>query len=132
MGFPGGSDGKQSVCNTGDLGSIPGLGRSPGGGHGNPLQCSCLENPHGQWRLAGYSPWGCQNFVTLWTIGLQDPLSMGVLQARTLEWVAMPSSRGSSQPRDRTCISYTPCTRRWILYHGVTWEALSDVISWLN
>ena len=37
MGFPGGSDGEQSTCNTGDLGSIPGLGRSPGGGHGNPL-----------------------------------------------------------------------------------------------
>ena len=40
-----------------DLGSIPGLGRSPGGGHGNPLQYSCLENPHGQ-SLVGYSPWG--------------------------------------------------------------------------
>ena len=38
------SDGKESACNTGDLGSIPGLGRSPGGGHGNALQCSCLEN----------------------------------------------------------------------------------------
>ena len=37
---------------------IPGLGRSPGGGHGNPLQCSFLENPHGQRSLAGYSPWG--------------------------------------------------------------------------
>ena len=43
--FPGGSDGKESVCNTGDLGSIPGSGRSPGGGHGNPLQSSCLKNP---------------------------------------------------------------------------------------
>ena len=39
-------------------GSIPGLGRSPGGGHGNPLQYSCLENLHGQWSLSGYSPWG--------------------------------------------------------------------------
>ena len=37
LGFPGGSDGKESACNVGDLGSIPGLGRSPGGGHGNPL-----------------------------------------------------------------------------------------------
>ena len=36
---------------------IPGLGRSPAGGHGNPLQYSCLENPHGQRRLVGYSPW---------------------------------------------------------------------------
>ena len=44
MGFPGGSDGKASACNAGDLGSIPGLGRSPGEGNGNPLQYSCLEN----------------------------------------------------------------------------------------
>ena len=55
--FPGGSDGRASTCNAGDLGSIPGLGRSPGGGHGNPLQYSCLENPHGWRSLAGCSPW---------------------------------------------------------------------------
>ena len=51
-------DGKESICNVEDLGSIPGLGRrSCGGGPGNPLQCSCLENPHGQRSLVGYSPW---------------------------------------------------------------------------
>ena len=44
-GFPGGSAGKESDCNVGDLGSIPGLGRSTGDGIGNPLQYSCLENP---------------------------------------------------------------------------------------
>ena len=44
MGFPGGSDGKPSACNEGDLGLIPGLGRSLGGGNGNPPQYSCLEN----------------------------------------------------------------------------------------
>ena len=60
MGFPGGSDDKDSACSAGDLGSIPGLGRSPGRGHGNPLQCSCLENPHGQRNLVGYSPRGCK------------------------------------------------------------------------
>ena len=43
--FPGGSEGKASAYNAGDLGSIPGLGRSPGEGNGNPLQYSCLENP---------------------------------------------------------------------------------------
>ena len=58
IGFPGGSDSKESACNVEDLGLIPGLGRSPRGGHGNPLQYSCLENPHGQKSLAGYSPWG--------------------------------------------------------------------------
>ena len=57
MGFPGGSDSKKkkSAWNVGDLGSVTGVGRSPGGGHGNPLQYSCLENPHGQRSLAGYS-----------------------------------------------------------------------------
>ena len=44
VGFPGGSDGKVSAHNAGDLGSIPGLERSPGEGNGNPLQYSCLEN----------------------------------------------------------------------------------------
>ena len=43
-GFPAGSDGKESACNAGGAGSIPGSGRSPGGGHGNPLPYSCLEN----------------------------------------------------------------------------------------
>ena len=52
LGFPGGSDGKESACNAGDMGLIPGLGRSPGRGHGNPLQYSCLENPHRQKSLA--------------------------------------------------------------------------------
>ena len=60
IGFPGGSDGKESTCNVGDVGSIPGLGRSPGGGHGNLLQYSYLENPHGQRSLTHYSPWGCR------------------------------------------------------------------------
>ena len=56
--FCGGSDSKESSCSVKDLGSIPGLGRSPGGGHGNPLQYSYLETSHGQRSLAGYSPWG--------------------------------------------------------------------------
>ena len=56
--FPGSSAGKESACSVGDLGLIPGLGRSPGGRHGNRLQYSCLENPHGQRSLAGYTPRG--------------------------------------------------------------------------
>ena len=57
MDFPGGPDGKESACSAGDLGSIPGSGRSPGEGNGNPLQYSCLEYSMDR-RLAGYSPWG--------------------------------------------------------------------------
>ena len=52
------SDGTESACNVGEQGSVPGLGRSPGGGRGNPLQYFCLENPHGQRSLAGNSPRG--------------------------------------------------------------------------
>ena len=48
LGFPGGSEGKAPACNAGDPGSIPGSGRSPGGGNGNPLQYSCLENLMGR------------------------------------------------------------------------------------
>ena len=51
QGFPGGSDSTESACNAGYLGLIPGLRRSPGGGHDNPLQYSCLENPQGQKSL---------------------------------------------------------------------------------
>ena len=63
-GFPGGSD---STRHAGDLGLIPGLERSPGEGHGNPLQYSCLENSYGQRSLTGYSPWGCkESDITEW------------------------------------------------------------------
>ena len=60
----GGSDGKESSCIVEDLGSIPGLGRSPGGGRGNPLQYSYLENPCGQRSLVGYSPCGLKESDT--------------------------------------------------------------------
>ena len=61
-------------------------------------------------------------FVTLWTVAHHAPLSMGILQARILEWVAMPSSRGSSQPRDRTQVSnvagrfFTICATREVFH----------------
>ena len=52
MGFPGGLNSKESTCNARDMGSVPGSGKSHGGGHGNPLQYSCLENPRdrGTWQ----------------------------------------------------------------------------------
>ena len=66
MGFPGGTVVKNLPANAGDTrdsgsmaGSIPGLGRYPGRGNGNPLQYSCVENPMDR-SLAGYSPWGCK------------------------------------------------------------------------
>ena len=58
LGFPGGSVSKESTWNVGDLVLIPGLLRAPERGYGSPLLYSCLESPHGQRSLAGYSPWG--------------------------------------------------------------------------
>ena len=66
-GFDSSSDGKTSACDAGDLGSIPGSGRSLGEGNGNPLQYPCLENPHGQRILVGYSPWGRKELDTTYT-----------------------------------------------------------------
>ena len=60
LGFCCCSESKESTSNAGDLGSIPGLGRSPQEGHGNPLCYSCLENPHGQRSLADCCPWACK------------------------------------------------------------------------
>ena len=76
MGFPGGSDGKDSACNAGDLGSIPGSGRSPGEGKSNPLQYSCLENPHGQRNRAGYSPWGRKELDMTELVTLSLPITI--------------------------------------------------------
>ena len=64
------------------------------------------------------SPFGCiQLFATLWIVALQAPLFLGILQIRIMEWVAMPFSRGSSQPRNQTHVSYVSCIGRQVLYH---------------
>ena len=56
-------------------------------------------------------------FATLWTVACQASLSIGILQAKILEQVTMPSSRGSSWPRDESHVSYVSCIGRWVLYH---------------
>ena len=88
LGFPVwlfGSDSRESICNAADPGLIPWSGRSPGERNGYPLQYSCLEN-----SVDRRAWWATVH---------------GILQARKLEWVAYPFSRGSSQPRDQTQIS---------------------------
>ena len=65
--------GKDSARNSGDLGLILGLGRSPGGGHGNPFQYSCLVNPRGQRTLVGCSPWGCKESDTTERLSTYPP-----------------------------------------------------------
>ena len=64
MGFPGGSDCKESACSAGDLGLIPGLRRPCEGRHGSPLPYSCLENSHRQRGLVDYTPQGCKELGT--------------------------------------------------------------------
>ena len=102
LGFPGGSDSKESACSVRELGSIPGFGRSLGRGHGNPFQYSCLENSHGQRSLAGYSTWGHKESMGLKWLSTHPVLShpespqgalLGWLQwLRAWEWAAFLSS----------------------------------------
>ena len=80
LGFPGGSVSKEPACNAGDLGLIPGLGRSPGEGQGNPFQYSCLESPHGQRSLVGYSPWGRKELDMTGWLSTHTHTELGTLQ----------------------------------------------------
>ena len=140
-GLPWWLSGKKSACKAEAgrvVGSLPGSGRSPGGGHGNPTQYSCLENPHGQrslkatvHRVSQSQTWlkwlstaqhmllyvlcvHAKSFQLCLTLchpvdcSLLGSSAHGILQARILEWVVMPFSRGSSQPRDWTCVPVVP------------------------
>ena len=127
--FPGGLVSKQSASNAGDVDSIPELGISSGEGNGNPHQYSCLEN----WSLllsilyivvcVCVCMFVCVKSLQM-CLTLCDPMDCsplgssvhGILQARILEWIAMPSSRRTSWPRDWTHISYVSCIGRWVLY----------------
>ena len=139
QGFPAGSVGKESACTAGDQGSIPGWGRSPGEGNGNPLQYSCLGNPMDRgacwdtvhrvtksWTqlsnhhnrdtdientlvdtareaaaaAAAKSLQSCPTLGDPMGCSLPGSSAHGIFQARILEWVAIPFSRGSSQQTD--------------------------------
>ena len=117
---------KNPPANAGDVrdvGLIPGSGRSPGEGNGNPLQYSCLENPmeRGAW-------WATVHRVTKsrtrlkWlstTLDCSPPGSSvhGIFQARILDWVAISYARESSWPRDGTHVSCVCCTGWQILFY---------------
>ena len=81
LGFPGGSDGKEPACSAGDPGSIPGPGRSPGEGNGNPLQYPCLENPMdgGAWKTTVHGvakSWNDFTFTSLSCMGKHEKKNM--------------------------------------------------------
>ena len=128
-----------------ETGSIPGSGRSPGGGNGNSLQYSCLKNPmdRGAWGAMVHGVTKSQTWLsdlaehTAAAKSLQscatlcDPTDHsppgsyvhGSLQKRILEWAAMPSSRRSSWPRDRTQVFCISCIAGRFFTHCTTWEA---------
>ena len=146
FGCPNSTVGKSLPAKAGDardMDLIPGSGRSPGGGNGNPLQCSCWNNPMGRgaWQAAVHGAAKSRTersmrahthtqththivvVLSLSHVGLfcntmncSPPGSSihEIFQARLLECVAISFSRGASWPRDRTCIS---CIGRHILYH---------------
>ena len=128
--FTGGAVIKNLPANAGgtkDVVSIPGSGRSPGGGHGNPLSCSCLENPMDLEELSRLQSTGlqrvrcqpkrlrisslfarsCQTLCDPMDCSLSGSFVRGFLQARILEWVAIPFCKRSSQPRDQTQVLCT-------------------------
>ena len=97
MGFPGTQTKKESAYSA--VGSIPGPGRSPGEENGNPLQYSCLENPHGQRSLAGYCPWGRKELNTTGRLtttqkGCSNSPPAGIVQAHLL-----PAALGTVSPK---------------------------------
>ena len=122
------SAGKESACNVGDPGSIPGLERSPGGGHGNPFQYSCLRSPHGQRSLAGCRPWGHKDM----TEGLSaheirsvlDKAFIRLMQKCSLrpsrffsrffrQFIACPLNKATSHPGHATFSEFhTFCSRK--------------------
>ena len=108
-GFPGSSAGKEFACNVGDLGSIPELGRSPAGGHGNPLQDSCLENPHGQRSLECCSWWGRKESDMTERTGVSRQPCTG--QAQSAHLGAVRWGNSGSEPCEST-------GNRWVLHRS--------------
>ena len=126
MGFPGGSDSKESVSNEGDLGSIPRLARSPGGRHGNPLQYSCLENPHGQRSLTSYIPWGRKESDTTEQLSTAQHSSVGKESpCNTVDPGSIPGSKrspgeGNGNPLQYSSLENPMHRRAWrATVHGV-------------
>ena len=128
--FPGGSDGKQSACSAGDLGSTPGSERSPGEGNGNPLQYSRLENPMDR----GYSPWDCRvghNWATNLTYTLaipscplfhsssSDPWRAGAIWDQVGNSISFKSNPGTATSQ------MWRCARSGILWVRVSWFSAS-------
>ena len=107
--------------NMKDMGLIPGSGRSPGGGHGNPLQYSCLENPHGQRHLMGYSPLGHKESDTT------KRLTHAHAHTRNPQSPALKTRRKSRQERGWRVFPWTDMTKRHTHKHIDTQPVVTGV-----
>ena len=133
LGFPGGLDGKEFACNEGDLGSIPDLGRSLRAGHGNPLQYSCLENPHGQRSLVGYSPWGCKELDMTERLNTHSAYCSVLSKVFPFPACTFPSS--FCIWHDAKCIPFWLLPQGFclfIIYWGPPWIRCSEVLRILH
>ena len=123
------SDSKASACNSRDLGSIPGLGRSPGEGNGNPLQYSCLENPQGLRSLVGYSPWRHKEPDTTERLHLMCYSNSLWKQLIFNDGLFTSNGEGSGNPLQYSCLENSINRGAlWTTICGVTnsWTRLSD------
>ena len=110
--FPGGSVVKNPPANAGDVGSIPGLGRSAGEGNGSPLQYSCLGNPMNRGALAGYSPWGPKESDTTQQLN-NNILKKTYLFPSYYKWEMLQHFRSYSESyKDQIITKQSPITHR--------------------
>ena len=140
LGFPGGSDGKESACSGGDLGSIPGLGRSSGEGYDYPLQYSCLENPmdRGAWRVTVHGITKSKIWLSDYTLTFQGPIPeefmLGAGEVMSSEdEVWQKTGERSGQPHSwwRGEVCRQVCSSRFEpLGSGSLWDALTFCCQW--
>ena len=139
MGFPGSSAGKESACNAGDLSLIPGLGKFSGGGHGKPLQHSCLEHLHGQRGPVGYSPGGHKELDTkhstaraLWGFSISSDGKESTWNAADSGWIpgsGRSPGGGRGNPLQYCCLENSMNRGAWqAKVHGIakSWTQLTD------
>ena len=142
QGLPQWPSSKESACNAGvagDAGSIPGLGRSPGGGHGNPLQYSCLESPkdRGAWwatvlllLLSRFSR--VRLCATPWTAAYQVPPSMGFSRQEYWSGLPLPFPGLQSKGSQRVGHDWSDLACKYLSMQGSYTQMESTQVCWLN